>query len=111
MFLHFKKQKTCALWVRGLLQATAVALYCLLTISLIHFFATDLDNSFLAPLLALLMFSTSAMICAVLVLYRPYELFVLENQKAQAAHLVVWTAVWLFVYLIGMISVVELIGV
>lgn len=84
----------------GLFQALAITLY----ISLIGIFFHNADDLFgnlstpFAPILMLLLFSTSALICGALVFYKPYRLFVAGKTK-DAAEVVVSTAVWLFVFL------------
>lgn len=87
--------------LRGLGQAAAIAAYC----GGVGFFAfnvlrnADGPDTFLAPVGFLLLFSVSALICSLIVFYQPYLLFV-ANKKKDAAELVAFTAVWLFVILI-----------
>lgn len=55
-------------------------------------------NNFLGPVLVLILFATSALICGLLVFYKPYRLF-FEGKKKEAVSIVVHTTVWLFVFL------------
>lgn len=65
-------------------------------------------NNFYGPVLLLILFSTSALICALLVFYKPYKLF-FAGKKKEAVEVVISTAVWLFafliVYLIGLLVI------
>ena len=84
---------------QGFLQALGVFIYC----SLIGLFMGSAESIFgkidipLGPILLLLIFSTSALICGVLVLYKPYKVFV-EGKKKEALTIVISTSVWLFVF-------------
>lgn len=62
-------------------------------------FGNKPDN-FLAPLLVLLLFVTSATITGLLVLGRPVNLY-LEGHKKEAWTMLFWTVGWLVVFLIG----------
>jgi len=83
----------------GFLQALGVAAYC----SLIGVFMWSSNNIFgkmnstLGPIFVLMLLSTSVLICAALVLYKPYKLFV-DGKKKEALDTVVSTAFWLFIF-------------
>lgn len=87
--------------VRALYQALGVAAYC----SAIGFFVYNGENifgkvdkpTFLAPIAFLMLFSVSALICALIVFYEPYKLFIAKKGK-EAVDLVVQTAAWLFMF-------------
>lgn len=90
----------------GLFQAIGIAAY----ISLIGvFFSTGEPllgkvNMPFAPILMLLLFSTSALICGALVFYKPYKYFVAGKTK-EAAEVVVSTAISLFALLVIFLGV------
>lgn len=85
-----------ALNYMGFIQSVLLLLYC----SLIAALVTNGDKifgkmpGFLGPLLFLLLFSTSAIICGLITLYFPFILFYYKKQTVQAAHLVFYTAKW-----------------
>jgi len=85
---------------QGFFQALSVALYC----SLIGVFIWNFPNlfgkvdTFFAPIAFLLLFSTSALICGLLVFRKPYKLF-FAGKKKEAMDIVVSTATFLFVFL------------
>lgn len=87
--------------VLGFLQALGVAIYVLLVGGFMwnmqHFFGNQPDQ-FWAPIMVLLLFITSAMICASIVFYKPITWFFIENKKKQALELVLHTTAWLFVF-------------
>lgn len=80
----------------GLLQALGVFVYILLFAFGVQ---TIADSGFeLSPpmgmVLGLLAFSTSALVCGLIVFLYPCQLFFGEHKKL-AASIVIWTAVWL----------------
>lgn len=86
---------------QGFLQALGVAAYCTL-IGLFMWNANSIVgkmNNFVGPILILILFSTSALICGLLVFYKPYKLFFADKKK-EAIEVVVSTALWLFTFLI-----------
>src|SRR4030066_174977 len=85
----------------GFLQALGVAAYCSL-VGLIFWQGENIFprvNPYFGPVMVLLLFSTSAMICGLLVFYKPYKLF-FAGKKKEAVSVVVSTAVSLFAFLI-----------
>ena len=87
---------------QGFLQAAGVALYCSL-IGFVMFNIADNNGgqvSFLFPVSVLLLFSVSALICGLMVFYKPYLLF-FENKKKEAIDLVLHTTMWLFVFFVS----------
>ena len=86
---------------QGFLQALGVVLY----IGIIGLFINNAEKMFddlalpFGPILFLLLFSSSILICAALVLYKPYKLFI-ENKKKEALDTVVSTAIFLFGFLL-----------
>jgi hypothetical protein len=85
----------------GFFQALGVAVYCLL-IGLFMGNANQIIGNLslpLGPVLVLLLFSTSALICGAIVFYYPYKLFVAKKTK-EAMEVVISTAAWLFIFLI-----------
>lgn len=82
----------------GFFQALGVALYC-------GAIGTIIWNgqlifgpvSFLGPVIFLVLFSVSALICGLIVFLRPYKLF-FEDKKKEAVELVLYTTLWLFMF-------------
>jgi hypothetical protein len=56
-------------------------------------------NGWFGPILVLLLFSTSALVCGTIVFYKPYKLF-LRGKGTDAANVVISTVFWLFVLLL-----------
>jgi hypothetical protein len=85
----------------GLFQALGVAVYCLL-IGLFMGNGNQIVGDLalpLGPVLVLLLFSTSALICGTIVFYYPYKLFVAKKTK-EAMEVVISTAAFLFIFLL-----------
>lgn len=83
----------------GFLQALGVVLYCFL-VGVVFSQGPRISpkvNSYFGPVVLLLLFSVSALICGLLVFYRPYRLFFADKKKA-AVDVVVFTALWLLVF-------------
>lgn len=78
---------------QGFLQALGVALYC----TIVGFFMWNANKlfanmkNFFGPVAFLTLFSTSALICALIVFYKPYKLF-FAGKKKEALDVVVSTA-------------------
>jgi hypothetical protein len=86
---------------RGLWQAVGVALYCAF-VGLLFWKGNALFphmNAYLGPVFILLVFSTSALICGLIVFYKPYKLF-FEGKKKEAISTVLFTAGFLFAILV-----------
>jgi hypothetical protein len=92
---------------QGLLQALGITAY----ISLIGFFIGSGDKIVgniglpFAPVFVLLLLSVSVLICAVLVLYKPYKFFI-DGKKKEALSMVISTAVWLSIFLVIFLGVI-----
>ncbi|MBI3397104.1 hypothetical protein HY045_01360 [Candidatus Woesebacteria bacterium] len=85
----------------GFLQAFGVALYCAL-VAFIMWNGNKIFGqmkSYLGPFFILTLLSTSALICGLLVFYKPYLLF-FEGKKKEAIDTVVSTAISLLALLI-----------
>lgn len=85
---------------RGFIQALSVAGYCFL-VGIIFWLGPKFfpkANPYFGPVMVLILFSTSVLICGLLVFYRPYRLF-FEGKKKEAIDVVVSTSLWLFVFL------------
>lgn len=95
---------------QGFLQALGIAVYC----SLIGLFIFNADSVIgkigdkFGPILFLLMLSTSVLICGTIVFYKPYKFFV-EGKKKEALDTVIFTAVWLLVFLLLYIGAIVII--
>jgi uncharacterized membrane protein YidH (DUF202 family) len=95
----------------GFFQALGVAVYCSLLGVLLWqgpVISPHL-NQYLGPVFFLLLFSSSALICGLLVFYQPYQLF-LAGKKKEALNTVVLTSLWLFVFLVLFLFAMIFIG-
>lgn len=94
---------------QGFLQALGVTAYCFLVGLLIangnRVFGNL--NIYFGPVLFLLLFSTSALICGIIVFYKPYKLFLAMKNK-EAILTVVATAAWLLAFLLVFFAAVFL---
>lgn len=92
----------------GVIQALGIAFYCILTGTFLWNANSIFGNigNFFGPILMLLVLSVSVLICAILVFYTPYKLFI-EGKKKEALSVVVTTALSLFgfllVFLLGLL--------
>ena len=83
----------------GFLQALGVVAYCFL-VGVVFSQGPRISpkvNSYFGPVVLLLLFSVSALICGLIVFYKPYKLFSSDKKKA-AVDVVVFTALWLLVF-------------
>lgn len=90
----------------GILQALFVLGYISL-VGLVLFNAEKIFgkmNSLVGPITFLTMFSVSALICGLLVFYKPYKLF-FDGKKNEAVEVVLATAISLFVILLALFGV------
>lgn len=95
------------MWKKGLEQAASVAGCTGLVVIFMtnaQSFLGKLDQTNGGPILFLVLFVTSALICGLLVFARPYRLF-LEKKPEEALELVVATAKWLVVFVLVAIAV------
>ncbi|OGV92558.1 hypothetical protein A3B57_03955 [Microgenomates group bacterium RIFCSPLOWO2_01_FULL_47_10] len=86
----------------GFLQATGLVIYIILIDLFFNFVVPNLDNNsaqFFTPIIMLLLFSISAVICSLLVLSRSGILF-WEKKYSQAFTLLGWTVGWSLLYLL-----------
>jgi len=84
----------------GFLQALGVTVYCSL-IGLILWQGSNIFpkvNAYFGPVMFLLLFSASVLICGLMVFYKPYQLF-FAGKKKEAISVVVSTSLWLFLFL------------
>ena len=91
-------KKECKL---GILQALFITFYCSL-VGLVMWKGNEIFgrvDSLIGPIAVLVMLSVSALICGLIVFYRPYKLF-FANKKEEAVNVVVSTAISLFVILL-----------
>lgn len=89
---------------QGFLQALGVTLYCTLIGGLMwkgNDIFGKIDN-LAGPVFFLLLFSVSVLICAILVFYNPYKLFIKGKTKT-ALNVVIATAVWLLIFLLAFV--------
>lgn len=84
----------------GLYQAMGVTIYCSL-VGLIFWRGEKWigQPGYAGPVMVLILFVVSALICALIVFYKPYNLF-FKDKKRSAIDLVLSTTAWLFVILI-----------
>ena len=96
-------KKECKL---GILQALFITFYCSL-VGLVMWKGDEIFgrvDSFIGPIAVLVMLSVSALICGLIVFYKPYKLF-FANKKEEAINVVVSTAISLFVILLILFGV------
>ena len=87
---------------QGFLQAFGVAAYCAL-VGVIFWKGNQIfpnTNPYLGPVTVLLLFSTSVLICGLIVFYKPYKLF-FAGKKKEAIDTVISTALYLFLFLVA----------
>lgn len=85
---------------QGFIQALGVAVYCSL-IGVLFWQGPNVSphvNPYFGPVMFLLLFSTSALACGLMVFYKPYRLF-FAGKKKEALEIVISTSVWLFLFL------------
>ena len=84
------------------LQATGLVIYCLLIGSLLwrgnEFFGPM--NSFLGPMLFLIVFVVSVLVCALLAFGYPVVLFWDRKKTKESVKLVAYTTTWLLLYVL-----------
>lgn len=88
------------LWVIGLLQAAGVLSYCGL-ITLLMSRGSQIFGkvpNYFGPLLFLTLFSTSALICALIAFYYPFMLFFQKKRTTDAVRVVLYMAGWLLFF-------------
>lgn len=85
---------------QGFFQALGIAIYC----SLIGLFVFNAESiigkvgDIFGSVLFLLLLSTSVLICGTIVFYKPYKFFS-EGKKKDALDTVIFTAIWLLVFI------------
>lgn len=82
----------------GFTQALGVTVYCSF-VGVIFWKGNEIFGKvdrYVGPVTFLLLFIASAMICALMVFYKPYLLF-FDGKKKEALETVVNTAAWLFI--------------
>ena len=85
----------------GFLQALGITFYCSL-IGLILWQGSNIFpkvNAYFGPVMFLILFSLSALICGLMVFGKPYQLF-FAGKKKEAINVVISTSVWLFLFLV-----------
>jgi len=97
--------KNNSLPFQGFLQATALVIYILGVTSLMQFIGDNVpqEDTALTSLVVLLMFVTSAVISAGIVLGRAGQLYMLKKQP-EAYKLVGLTVVWMLAYFLGFVA-------
>ncbi len=110
--LFFRKVPNPAPWFVGLRQALAVVAYILAFTGLIMSgVLMDIEHtaSFLAPAVFLSMFSVSALICGTIAFFYPVRLL-LEKRYTDAMMVIVWMAVWMLVFVVGLIALAAMVS-
>lgn len=103
----FSQKKKCSLSLMAFLQATGLAVYCAL-IGLLFWKGNQLFGSmhrYFGPVLFLILFVVSALICALLSLGYPIFLFWEKKQTTEALKLVAHTSAWLIIYLLALMII------
>jgi hypothetical protein len=100
MLFRFKEKTSLGLI--SFLQALGLAFYCGLVATLFwkgnRLFGED--PNYWGPVLFLVIFTTSALVSALLVLGYPFFLFWQKKQTQKAIKLVAYTAIWLLVFIL-----------
>lgn len=95
-------QKKKATLSQGLFPALGIFLY-IFSISLFMTNSSrwfgNVDNHFFAPVLFLTLFVVSAMVCALMMFYKPYVLF-MEKKYKDALHVVLSSTAWLVGFMV-----------
>ena len=102
MFLCKKEELNNNLCLQGFYQALGVVTYCSL-VGVLFWKGNQWFGkvpNYLGPLMFLVLFVVSALICALIVFYKPYLLFMEKNNKTDAVNLIVSTTGWLFLFLL-----------
>jgi heme O synthase-like polyprenyltransferase len=96
--------KNSKLVLHGLLQALGVAIYILGIAAIMTNISKILGekDTFLTPVIALLLFVLSAAITGTLTLGRPILMY-LDNKRTEAIKLFIFTLSWMFIILISVI--------
>ena len=87
--------------VLGVIQAVGITLYCSL-VGLVMWRGNEIfgkQDTYITPVVVLVMLSVSALICGLIVFYKPYKLF-FEDKKEEAINAVLFTAISLFLILL-----------
>lgn len=91
----------------GFLQALGVVLYCCL-VALFFWKGNEVFGvapNYLGPLLVLLLFVLSALICALIVLGYPITLFWEKKETEKALRLVAYSAAWIIFFFVLLLIV------
>jgi hypothetical protein len=97
-----KRNRKLSLKLIAFCQALGLVIYCGL-VSVLFWRGGNLfgpSPSFLGPLLVIVLFSTSALVAALLTLGYPFILFWKKKQTIAALKLVSYTAVWLIFFIV-----------
>ena len=93
----------------GVLQALGITFYCSLVGSVMwkgsEIFGKE--DTYITPVAVLVMLSVSALICGLIVFYKPYKLF-FEGKKKEAINVVLSTAISLFIILLILFGIMYL---
>lgn len=105
-----KKLGNFSLGFIAFLQALGLTIYCSLVAVLLWQGNTWFGRvpGYLAPLLFLTLFTTSALICAIIALGYPVILFWQKKQTGQAVKLVLATTLWLVFFTLGVMALLLL---
>ena len=91
----------------GFVQAVGVTLYCSF-VGVLFWKGNEIfdkPDRYVGPVMFLTLFIASALICALMVFYRPYQLF-FDGKKKDALDAVVNSAAWLFIFFIIFLIIV-----
>jgi hypothetical protein len=89
----------------GLKQAAGIIAYILLVVTIMTQSGINEQNipGILAPLMFILMFVTSALICGTIALYYPATL-ALQGKVRDALEVIAWTGVWMIAMLVILVT-------
>lgn len=105
MALFWKKKEKHSLGFIAFFQALGLFIYCMLVAVLLwngnKWFGRV--PTFTGPLLFLTLFSTSALVCGLIVGAYPFILFWEKKKTKEAVKLVIFTALWLLFFVAGIL--------
>lgn len=89
-------------WVAGLLQAVGLSAYIVAIAEFIRNASNIFPpmNNFTGPLIFLALFTFSALMCGLITFFYPVKLFFIDKQQNEAIEVVLFTVLFLFIFLL-----------
>ena len=92
-------------------QAFGLILYCSL-VAILFWQGNEIFGkvpNYLGPFLFIVIFSTSALICALITLGYPIKLYLKTDDIKKPLKLIIYTSIWLFVFILLILSILFII--